>query len=430
MARLARIELFSPNEVAVVHVMTRVVRRCFLLGNDPLTGKNYDHRKVWVEDHLRHLASAFGIDLLCFSILSNHFHLILRSRPDCVEKWDDTEVARRWLRLCPVRKDADHRAEEPNEMELNTIRNDPDRLKLIRSRLSDLSWWMRLLCQQIAVRANHEDSETGRFFSSRYKAVRLLDEAAILACAAYVDLNPIRAAMAETLESSDYTSVQRRIQAIEQQSVDHAGLADSTQIDSSIDTATVPEGIWKSTPRESASQCASDIPVLNPSLDAPQPVAPGLQSANDAPILNPSCDAHQPAAPVADQFLSPLWLDERSDELGAVPNAAGFRCSDKGFLPMSVGDYLRLLDWTGRQLANGKRGRIPNSVAPILERLKLDRKTWCELVGTFGRRFFHVAGQPTTIDITPSRVSQQRYYIPSQTRELFQDANSRPTASV
>jgi hypothetical protein len=70
-----------------------------------------------------------------------------------------------------------------------------------------------LLCQQIAVRANHEDSETGRFFSSRDKAVRLLDEAAILACAAYVDLNPIRAAMSETLESSDYTSVQRRIQA-------------------------------------------------------------------------------------------------------------------------------------------------------------------------------------------------------------------------
>jgi hypothetical protein len=67
---------------------------------------------------------------------------------------------------------------------------------------------------------------------------------------------------------------------------------------------------------------------------------------------------------------------------------------------------------------------------PILERLKLDRKTWCELVGAFGRRFFHVAGQPTTIDTTPSRVSQQRYDIPSQTRELFQDANSRPTASV
>ena len=63
---------------------TRVVRRCFLLGNDPVTGKNYDHRKVWIEQQLQRLAANFGIDLLCFSILSNHFHLILRSRPDVV----------------------------------------------------------------------------------------------------------------------------------------------------------------------------------------------------------------------------------------------------------------------------------------------------------------------------------------------------------
>src|SRR5471030_272778 len=156
-ARLPRMELFSASEVAVVHVMNRVVRRCFLLGDDPLTGKNYDHRKVWVEDQLRLLAAHFGIDLLGFSILSNHFHLILRSRPDCVEKWDDAEVARRWLMLCPVRKDAEHQPEEPNEMELNTIRNNPERVAMIRSRLSDISWWMRLLCQHIAVRSNIED---------------------------------------------------------------------------------------------------------------------------------------------------------------------------------------------------------------------------------------------------------------------------------
>ena len=95
MARLARLELFSAEEVAIVHVMNRVVRRCFLLGDDPLTGKNYDHRKVWIEDQLRLLASHFGIDLLSFAILSNHFHLMLRSRPDVVETWDDAEVARR-----------------------------------------------------------------------------------------------------------------------------------------------------------------------------------------------------------------------------------------------------------------------------------------------------------------------------------------------
>src|ERR1700691_1600094 len=176
MARIARIEVFSPEEVAIVHVMNRVVRRCFLFGNDPVSGKNFDHRKVWIEDQLRVQAAHFGIDLLGFAILSNHFHVILRSRPDVVKEWDDTEVARRWLTLCPFRRTANRTAEEPNEFELNTIRNNPEKLAAIRTRLSDIAWWMRLLCQHIAVRANKEDAEIGKFFQSRYRAVRLMDE--------------------------------------------------------------------------------------------------------------------------------------------------------------------------------------------------------------------------------------------------------------
>ena len=94
MARLARAEVFDPSEVAVLHLCARVVRRCFLFGVDPVTGKNHDHRKIWIEDQLKLLSANFGIDLLAFAILSNHFHLILRSRPDVVETWDDSEDAR------------------------------------------------------------------------------------------------------------------------------------------------------------------------------------------------------------------------------------------------------------------------------------------------------------------------------------------------
>ena len=195
MARLARAEIFDPQEVAILHVCARVVRRCFLLGFDSVSKKNFDHRKTWIEDQLKLLASNFGLDLLSFAILSNHFHLILRSRPDVVATWDDTEVARRWLMLCPKRKKPDKSPEAPNEFELNSIRNDPDKLATIRNRLSDVAWWMRLLCQNIGTRANQEDKEVGKFFQGRYRSVRILDEAALLACAAYVDLNPIRAAM-------------------------------------------------------------------------------------------------------------------------------------------------------------------------------------------------------------------------------------------
>ena len=211
MARLARAEVFNPSEVAVLHLCARVVRRCFLFGVDPVTGKNHDHRKIWIEDQLRLLAANFGIDLLSMAVLSNHFHLILRSRPDVVETWDDSEVARRWLMLCPKRKKPDKSPEEPNEFELNSIRSDPEKLATIRKRLSDVAWWMRLLCQNIGTRANQEDKQVGKFFQGRYRAVRILDEESLLACAAYVDLNPIRAALAETLESSQYTSDRPKI---------------------------------------------------------------------------------------------------------------------------------------------------------------------------------------------------------------------------
>jgi hypothetical protein len=119
MARMARSEVFAPDEVAVVHVMNRVVRRCYLLGNDPVSGKNYDHRKVMIELQLQRLAGALWIDLLGFAIMLNHFHLILRSRPDAVSTWDDTEVARRWLLICPVRKNS---AGDPGETGTGSVR--------------------------------------------------------------------------------------------------------------------------------------------------------------------------------------------------------------------------------------------------------------------------------------------------------------------
>ena len=69
MARLARAEVFDPSEIAIVHVMNRVVRRCFLFGDDPISGKNFDHRQVWIEDQVRLPATCFGIDLLGFAVM-------------------------------------------------------------------------------------------------------------------------------------------------------------------------------------------------------------------------------------------------------------------------------------------------------------------------------------------------------------------------
>ncbi len=344
MARVAREEVFSPGEVAIVHVMNRVVRRCFLLGDDEVTGKNYDHRKVWIEELFRHFAACFGIDLLAFAILSNHFHVVPRSRPDVVGTWDDTEVARRWLLLCPLRRQDDGKPEEPNESELDSIRNDPDRVAEIRSRLSDISWWMRLLCQRIAMRANAEDGELGKFWQNRFRAVRLLDEPSLLACAAYVDLNPIRAAMAETLEESDFTSVQRRIEARQEQQQQNAS---------------------------------------------------------------------------ADRFLAPIMLDERAEQAGPCRSDTADRCSDKGFLPMPLTDYLQLLDWTAREVVSGKPGSTPAHIQPILARLSLEADTWTTMVENFGKLFIHLAGDPRTVDEYRSPVRGRRFHVRREARQLL-----------
>ena len=214
MVRLARSEVFDPQEVAIAHLYNRTCRRCFLMGFDQVSGKNFDHRKAWIEEYLKQFAQAFGIDLLAYAILSNHFHLILRSRPDVVATWSDDEVARRWLMLCPHRRKSDGSPLPPSEPEIKSIAGCPIKCQEIRERLSSFSWWMRLLCQRVAMRANHEEQESGRFFQDRFRATRLVDEASLLACASYVDLNVIRAAMAETLEQSDHTSVQKRVEVL------------------------------------------------------------------------------------------------------------------------------------------------------------------------------------------------------------------------
>ena len=228
MPRLNRSEIRAREEVQVFHLINRCVRRTFLCGRDRRSGKDYSHRKQWIQNRLEELAGIFGIDVLGFAVLSNHLHVVVRTRPDVVKDWSDDEIAQRWWRLFPQRRNKDHSAAEPSEFEFNLIRNDAAGLLEKRQRLSDISWLMRCLVEPIARQGNKEDQVTGRFWEGRFKAQALLDEMALAACLAYVDLNPIRAGIATTPETSDFTSVQARIE--DRKSADQVSSVDAKDV--------------------------------------------------------------------------------------------------------------------------------------------------------------------------------------------------------
>ena len=233
---------------------------------------------------------------------------------------------------------------------MNSICSDEDRLREIRLRLSDISWWMRLLCQRISIRANAEDKKTGRFWEGRFKSVRLLDEEAILACAVYVDLNPIRAAMAETIEQSKFTSAQRRVESLKQRQTHEPKSSKGTRIS------------------------------------------------------------------LRDAFLAPV---QYSSSPGPLPSHQSGRCSDKGFTTLTEADYLQLLDWSAREVIDGKIGSTPKDTPAFLDRLNLNLATWCTLISNFGTLFSLIAGQPHRIDEYRTNIRKQRFNMKSAARQLL-----------
>ena len=192
------------------HCIARCVRRAFLCGTDIATGECYEHRRQWLEDRLLELADIFAIDICSYAIMSNHYHVVLHVNKAQAKAWQYDDVIHQWHRL--FSGNALSQAYVKGKHQGKAERDALNELVVVwRARLMDISWLMRVLNEDIARQANHEDKCSGRFWEGRYKSQALLDEAALAACMAYVDLNPIRAAMAKAPETSDHTSIKRRI---------------------------------------------------------------------------------------------------------------------------------------------------------------------------------------------------------------------------
>lgn len=205
-----REQLISVADTPYYHVVSRCVRRTFLCGVDSQTGRSYEHRRQWVEDRIRLLSSLFTIDLCAYAVMSNHYHLVVRLSPEQAQDWSTVQILERWTSLFkgPPLVQRYQAGENLCDAELRFVER---MAEVYRQRLTDLSWFMKCLNESIAREANREDDCTGHFWESRFKSQALLTEQALLSCMAYVDLNPVRAAMAETPEASEHTSIKERL---------------------------------------------------------------------------------------------------------------------------------------------------------------------------------------------------------------------------
>jgi len=209
------------------HCVSRCVRRAFLCGFDTLTGTSYEHRRDWVEKRILTLGQIFCINVCAYAVMSNHYHVVLYINTKEQAELSSHAVLRRWFQLFKGNSLVSRYLQGDNlcEAELQVIE---DIATQWRQRLGDISWFMKILNERIARDANAEDLCTGKFWECRFKSQALLDEQALAACMAYVDLNPIRAKIAQTPETSNHTSVQKRIQAL-QCTPDHATEANQPQ---------------------------------------------------------------------------------------------------------------------------------------------------------------------------------------------------------
>jgi len=208
----ARKSLISLRDTPYYHVVARCVRRARLWGFDEYAGRDYSHRKKWVLERLSVLNSIFAIDICAYAVMSNHYHLVVFVDQLRAQQLTHHEVVERWTQLFGTpplisRFMSGESREGEREVAERIIEE-------WRRRLCDVSWYMKCLNEHLARRANAEDNCTGKFWEGRFKSQALLDEAGLLTAMVYVDLNPIRAGIANMPEESEFTSVFDRIKTL------------------------------------------------------------------------------------------------------------------------------------------------------------------------------------------------------------------------
>lgn len=213
MPAYARSQIVDENQVGYYHCISSCVRRASLCGEDPQTRSNYDHRRDWLLDRIQFVSSEMSVDVVAFALMSNHYHIVLKNRPDKAQKLEGFTIGSKWVSLCSNTRPRDFT--ETQKAKATAISRNRALRASVRRRLSSISWFMKFVNEYIAKLANKEERSSaplGRFWNGRFKSIRLMDSMALLACAAYVDLNLVNAGLAKSVEKSRWTSFAERHQ--------------------------------------------------------------------------------------------------------------------------------------------------------------------------------------------------------------------------
>ena len=331
----SRQQQVSLDDTPFYHCYVRCVRKAFLCGSDKATGENFDHRKQWIVSRLKFLSYVYAIDVCAYAVMDNHYHVVLHVDKQRALDWSYSEVAERWMQLYNGDILVDRWLANPSAMSEAEEEAVFKRIDIWRERLYELGWFMRGINETIARMANKEENCHGRFWEGRFKSQALLDEAAVLSCMAYVDLNPIRAAKEDDTFTSDFTSIQQR-------------LFDFTQSN-------------KKGKRKSESE-KTLISRVNHQKTIEQEINHNFK-LNDLPNAS------------------------------LMPFSGSSKTNIHTALPFTQADYFHLVDATGKIIREDKRGFIPAHYPPILQRLGIDQKTWLQNVTRFEKRFGRAAGK-------------------------------------
>jgi REP element-mobilizing transposase RayT len=303
---MARSLLVDLSVTRYYHCISRCVRRAFLCGD------GYEHRKQWIENRIELLAGSFAVSVCGFSVMDNHLHVLIRLDPDMATGWSDEDVVRRWIAVYPPRT-LDLKDPKVVQMWVDHELKNEERVATYRQRLTELGWFMKALKEPLARLANKEDDCKGTFWESRYKSIAILDEEALLATCAYIDLNPVAAGIAATPETSRHTSVRQRVRHVKAKG----------------------------------------------KLKHLKAAAAGSAMGNR----------------VAGRIEQDHWLCPLEDRRARGSAGKGGESREGMLEGFSLGSYLLLVDYTGRLCRNGK-ARLSRELAGIFERLGTSAEFW------------------------------------------------------